>query len=216
MSLNCDHERAYSSSSRWYMGMQSHSTIILTALNWITRTKTCPSVTLSTNKPHKDLFLSEGGVGLVPKRGCLLRIPQMTSVWRATVEWYWQGKTEEVGEKPVPVPLCPSQIPHGLTRGRTLASAVRGRRLTTWAMAWPLTRTYPDTNQGRCSERPATNSLSTVKGCNLLNERYVKWFVFKQPCPRHTRRRFLWNLLGQSGTDAGFVPYTSICNFCHR
>jgi hypothetical protein len=27
-----------------------------------------------------------------------------------TVERYWQGKTEELGEKPVPVPLCPPQI----------------------------------------------------------------------------------------------------------
>jgi hypothetical protein len=33
----------------------------------------------------------------------------------APVEWNWQGKTEEVGEKPVPVPLCPPQIPRGLT-----------------------------------------------------------------------------------------------------
>jgi hypothetical protein len=39
--------------------------------------------------------------------------------------------------KPVPVPLCPRQIPHGLTRDRTRASAVRGRRLTAWAMARP-------------------------------------------------------------------------------
>jgi hypothetical protein len=36
------------------------------------------------------------------------------------------GKTEELGENPVPVPLCPPQIPHGLTR----ASAARGRRPT--------------------------------------------------------------------------------------
>jgi hypothetical protein len=27
------------------------------------------------------------------------------------VERYLQGKTEELGEKPVPVPLCPPQIP---------------------------------------------------------------------------------------------------------
>jgi hypothetical protein len=40
------------------------------------------------------------------------------------------GKTEELGEKPVPVPLCLPQIPHGLTRERTRASAVKGRRLT--------------------------------------------------------------------------------------
>jgi hypothetical protein len=46
----------------------------------------------------------------------ILRIPQMIWVWRTTVEWYWQGKTEELREKPVLVPLCPPQIPHGLTR----------------------------------------------------------------------------------------------------
>jgi hypothetical protein len=55
---------------------------------------------------------------------------------------YWQGKTEKLGEKPVPVPICPPQIPHGLTRARTRASAVRGRRLMTWAMARPITCTY--------------------------------------------------------------------------
>jgi hypothetical protein len=42
----------------------------------------------------------------------------------APVEWKWQGKTEVVGEKPVPVPLCPPQIPHGMSRYRNRASAV--------------------------------------------------------------------------------------------
>jgi hypothetical protein len=56
----------------------------------------------------------------------------------APVEWNWQGKTEVLGEKPVPVPLCPPQIPHWLTRDRTRAAAVEGRRLTAWAMARPL------------------------------------------------------------------------------
>ena len=41
----------------------------------------------------------------------------------APVEWNWQGKTEVLGEKPVPVPLCPPQISHGLARDRTRASA---------------------------------------------------------------------------------------------
>jgi hypothetical protein len=50
------------------------------------------------------------------------------------VEWNWQGKTEVFGEKPVPLSLCPPQIPHGLTWDRTQASVVSGRRLTTWAM----------------------------------------------------------------------------------
>jgi hypothetical protein len=37
--------------------------------------------------------------------------------------------------KPVLVPLCPPQIPHGLTRDRTRVSVVGGRRLTAWATA---------------------------------------------------------------------------------
>jgi hypothetical protein len=51
---------------------------------------------------------------------------------------YWHEKPEELGEKPVPVPLFPQQNPHGLNRARTLASAVKGRRLTTWAMTRPF------------------------------------------------------------------------------
>jgi hypothetical protein len=67
----------------------------------------------------------------------ILFIPQMIWVWRATVELYWRAKAEELGDKPVPVPLCPPQTPDGLTRARTRASAVRGRRLTAWAMVRP-------------------------------------------------------------------------------
>jgi hypothetical protein len=55
----------------------------------------------------------------------------------APVEWSWQGKIEVLGEKPVPVPLWPPQIRHGLSWDRTQASAVRGRRLIAWAMARP-------------------------------------------------------------------------------
>ena len=42
------------------------------------------------------------------------------------------------GDKPVPVPLCPPQIPHEPTRGQAQASVVEGRRLTAWAMARPV------------------------------------------------------------------------------
>jgi hypothetical protein len=55
----------------------------------------------------------------------------------APVELIWQGKTAVLEEKPVPVPLCPPQIPHGSTRDGTRASPVWGRRLTAWAMARP-------------------------------------------------------------------------------
>jgi hypothetical protein len=86
-------------------------------------------------------FFPEGGVGQtqawMPTYVSILRIPQM-SLESDGGMIYWQGKTEELGDKPVPVPLCSPQIPHGLTRAWTRASAVRGRRLTTWAMAWPL------------------------------------------------------------------------------
>jgi hypothetical protein len=37
-------------------------------------------------------------------------------------------ETEVLGERPVPVPLCPPKNPHGLTRVRTRAFAVRGWR----------------------------------------------------------------------------------------
>jgi hypothetical protein len=60
----------------------------------------------------------------------------------APVEWNWQRKTEVCREKPVPVPLYPPQIPHTPTRDRTQASAVRGRRLTTWTMAQPVFLCY--------------------------------------------------------------------------
>ena len=83
----------------------------------------------------------------------------------AVVEWYWQGKTEVLGEKhytawvvdewmsmeqwwndtavlgekPVTVSLFPPQIPHGLALDWTHACTVTGWRLTAWLMAWPDT-----------------------------------------------------------------------------
>jgi hypothetical protein len=55
----------------------------------------------------------------------------------AMVQCYWQGKTEELGEKPTPVLLCPPQIPHGSTRARSRASEVRGQQLKSSAVALP-------------------------------------------------------------------------------
>jgi hypothetical protein len=52
------------------------------------------------------------------------------------------GETEEVREKPVPVPHCPPQITHGLTLQRTQASVVKSQWLTAWTMALPLFRIY--------------------------------------------------------------------------
>jgi hypothetical protein len=71
--------------------------------------------------------------------GPIVHLPDGIWVWTATVEWYWPEKTKELGEKPVPVLLCPPQIPHGVNRARTLPSAVICRRLSSWAMARTIT-----------------------------------------------------------------------------
>jgi hypothetical protein len=66
----------------------------------------------------------------------LLFIPQI--IYEYGEPW-WNDidseKPNKFGEKPVPVPLCPPQISHGLTREQTRASAVKGQRLTVWATA---------------------------------------------------------------------------------
>jgi hypothetical protein len=43
------------------------------------------------------------------------------------------GKVKVLEEKPAPMPLCPPQIPHHLTRTRTQAVAVRKQWQTAWA-----------------------------------------------------------------------------------
>jgi hypothetical protein len=65
------------------------------------------------------------------------------------------------------VPLFPPQIPYGLTQARTQASAVRGRRLTTWAMARPsfrylMTYDYKLEDQGLIPARHRIFSLVSV------------------------------------------------------
>jgi hypothetical protein len=42
-------------------------------------------------------------------------------------------------KKTVPVPLCPPQIPHGLTRGRTRASMVGAFIITLIIVIYPTT-----------------------------------------------------------------------------
>jgi hypothetical protein len=84
----------------------------------------------------------------------MLRTQGSLETYCATVRWRWlvflflfflvmehrwneteRGKPKYVGGgEPVPVSLCPPQIPHGLTRDRTRASA--------WAMARPTITTY--------------------------------------------------------------------------
>jgi hypothetical protein len=88
------------------------------------------------NIDSAPVFLLDSGVGQTQvdaffTLGRITHSPHDMSLESHCGMIYLQGKTEELGEKPVPVPLCPPQILHGLTRARTRASAVTGRRLTT-------------------------------------------------------------------------------------
>jgi hypothetical protein len=125
----------------------------------------------------------------------------MIWVWIATVEWYWQGKTEELGEKPVPVPLCPPQIPHGLTRARIRSSAVRGRRLTTWAMVRP----YIDLGPWRLHN----GGYSYYPSCSLLfYEKNFGWMYVWELNPEGWDRfgcRPLWLMGGSSWLRASMI-----------
>ena len=47
----------------------------------------------------------------------------------AMVEWYWQGKIEVLGEKPVPVLVCTPQIPNVHAWDRTRVFTKRVQRL---------------------------------------------------------------------------------------
>jgi hypothetical protein len=66
----------------------------------------------------------------------------MIWVWRATVEWHCQGKTEQLGRKICPSATLSTTNPTWIDRAWTRASAVTGRRLTTWATARPTMHGY--------------------------------------------------------------------------
>jgi hypothetical protein len=62
----------------------------------------------------------------------VMKMIRFFSVFRVMEHWWNEidrGKTEVLGEKPVPLLRCPPQIPHGLTRDRT--RRFRGERPAT-------------------------------------------------------------------------------------
>jgi hypothetical protein len=80
------------------------------------------------------------------------------------------GETEYLGEKLVPVPLCP-QIPHGITRARTPSSAVRSQQLTTWAMARPIS-----IHAARLELHKRNRDLDIYEVLALLSDSGFSWF----------------------------------------
>jgi hypothetical protein len=76
----------------------------------------------------------------MPTYVSILRIPQMIWVWRATVEWYWQGKIKKTQRKTCPTATLSTTNP-------------------TWI--------NPGANPGLHGERPATNNQSHGTACGV-------------------------------------------------
>ena len=82
-------------------------------------------------------------------------------VYGALFEWYWQKKTDVLWRKPMPLPVCPPQIPHGLAWD--------------WKQA-PAVTDIPQTAQirtGRCQQllRNVANKLTAQRRIRVfLNE----------------------------------------------
>jgi hypothetical protein len=83
------------------------------------------------------IFFSWGGVVRRPITGLFYQ-PRMADDECGAIGGMRNGSgNRSTRRKPVPVPLCPPQIPHDMMRARTRAAAVGSRRLTAWAMARP-------------------------------------------------------------------------------
>jgi hypothetical protein len=79
----------------------------------------------------------------------------------STVAWYWQGKAEILEENPVPLPICPPQIPHERGEVRTRA---RGERLA--LILWVIER--PPSFQLRHSEACLQRSIYGSRKLDFL------------------------------------------------
>jgi hypothetical protein len=87
----------------------------------------------------------------------MLRTHRSLEAYCATLWWRWRERWSVFsffqvmehrwnengrGKPKYSGPLCPPHIPHRIIRDRNRASAVGGRRLTAWAVAWPTALCY--------------------------------------------------------------------------
>jgi hypothetical protein len=86
-----------------------------------------------------------------------------------------QRKHEELGENPVPVPLCRPQIPNGLTRSRTWSPTVRGRRLAAWDLARSTLGFYH--NADKRDRRTIDNVPHPPLKLELYTRGHSVWYV---------------------------------------
>ena len=92
---------------------------------------------LFSNSVYWFVFLIEAHCDHCTVQTKSLCIIQINFSLQALVDWYWQGTSEVLGQKPVLVPLHPLHISHGLAWDWTWASC--GEKvwlISTWTMAF--------------------------------------------------------------------------------
>ena len=115
----------------------SNGGMILTGENWSTGRKTLYSMGDRCMNDYGGMILT--GENWSNGRKTLYSVGgRWMNEYGAMVEWYWQGKTEVLGEKHPPLPLCSKQIWNELSCSRTRSSTVKCRRLTTLTVSLPL------------------------------------------------------------------------------
>jgi len=90
------------------------------------------------------------------------------------MELYLQRKAVELGETPVTA-LCPPQIPHGLTPGRTWASAVKGRRNRLSHSVWPYETLRHITAHERSLLDPVLCKLNRIHTLYSISQKYISY-----------------------------------------
>jgi hypothetical protein len=131
---------------------------IVTAHEWIINGEYCPKYEKVYNLSLLS-YISKGWdyvSELWPPKG-LLFFPQI-SVWRTTVEWYWQGKTKINLREATPNTTLYTTNP---------------------------TRTDPVTNTGLHAEKPAINSLNHEHGLENPWKRYIRTVLLAMKRPHY-------------------------------
>jgi hypothetical protein len=73
------------------------------------------------------------------------------------------GETEVIGDN---LPLCPSQIPHEMTRDGTWSATVGSRRLTVWVMARPTEQVSLAATLYSLAREVHSSNLGCHKSCS--------------------------------------------------
>jgi hypothetical protein len=129
--------------------------------------------------------------------GHIVHLSDDVWVWRTTVEWYWQGKTEKI-------------------RRKTFPSAT----LSATNSAWIDT----DANPGLHGERPATNRLShgtalcdicDTVGNQLGTFPVLVWFGGLRPGLLFERRRWVWSQTERLTLSIQNTKYFSVMTTNH-